>query len=223
MTIRQETKTGHLNLSDLQVAYSIARSKHGWSDKRVSDILSSSANAERIYYILAKQEIIKTTFPAFMEMVEDQGLIKVLKSHDCYVTKGRGENKTTFCNAYVWVLIAMEMNPMLYGNVITWLTDGLILNRIEAGNMFKGLTSAVHKFRDVDYVALAKSLNYVVFKRHETAIRNTGTEAQLKELERLESNLAYSIDTGFIKSFPSLMEHIREIWRKKYNRKSHGQ
>jgi hypothetical protein len=216
ITIRQETKTGFLNLSDLQDAYATARSLHGWSDKRVSDILASVNNAERAYYILEKQGFIKTGFPAFMEMVKKDGLTKVLKSINCYVTRGRRADKSTSCNPYIWVLIAMEMNPMLYGEVVTWLTDKLILNRIEAGNMYKDLSKAVSKFKDVDYASLSKALNHVVFGRHETGIRNTGTEEQLKELERLENNLAFTIDAGFIKSFTALMEYIREIWTKKY-------
>ena len=217
ITIRQETKTGFLNLTDLQNAYAVARSLHGWSDKRVNDILSSESNAERIYYILHQQQIIKTDFPAFMEMVHKNGLLKVLKSLNCYVTRGRGENRTTSCNGYVWVLIAMEMNPMLYGIVVSWLADKLILNRIGAGDMYKDLSRACAKFRDTDYQNIARALNHVVFGRHESGIRNSGTEDQLNELHRLESNLAFSIDAGFIKSFPELMENIREIWRKKYN------
>lgn len=217
ITIRQETKSGSLNLSDLQDAYVIARSSRGWSDKRVNDILSSSSNTERIYYILEKQNLIKAEFPAFMEMVQKDGLVKVLKEIKCYTTKGRGENRSTYCNPYIWVLIAMEMNPMLYAHVITWLTDGLILNRIEAGDMYKELAKAIMRFRDADYQALAKALNFVVFGKHESGIRNTGTEEQLKELHRLELNLTFAIESGLITSFADLMSQLRRQWGNKYN------
>ena len=125
------------------------------------------------------------------------------------------KKRSTYCNPYIWVLIAMEMNPVLYAEVVTWLTDKLIINRIEAGDMYKDLSKAVAKFPNTDYGNLAKALNHTVFGRHEVGIRNTGTEQQLKELHKIESNLAFSIDAGFIRSFSDLMAHIRKIWIKK--------
>lgn len=217
--IRQETKESFLNLSDLQKSYGVARELHGWSDKRVSDILSSESNAERVFYILQKQGFINTTFSAFMELVQKDGLTKVLKSLGCYKTTGRGENKTTSCNQYVWVLVALEMNPMIYGEVVYWLGDKLILNRIEAGNMYRGLSKAVSKFPDVDYAKLGTVLNHVIFKKHETGIRNMATEAELKDLENLERNLAFAIDRKFIKSFPELLDHLRDEWRLRHTPK----
>lgn len=217
VTIRQETKTGNLNLSDLQHAYDSARSDFGWSEKRFTEILSYSANRERIYYVLEKQSVIKTSLNAFMEMIEREGITKVLKSYGAYTTKGARNTKSVWCNPYIWVLVAMEMNPMLYGEVVTWLTDRLILNRIEAGDMYKGLTKAITKFKDVDYSALGKALNFIVFGKHEPGIRNKGTEEQLLELHRLELNLSFAIEAGLIKSFDNLMEHLRKQWAKKYN------
>ncbi|MCF0060140.1 hypothetical protein MUK70_12885 [Dyadobacter chenwenxiniae] len=215
-TIRQETKTGSLNLSDLEKAYQKARALYGWGEKgKVQDIISQKENSERVYYVLKETGIINSDFSEFMEMVEKQGMIKTLKELNCYHASGRSTNKTVWCNPYIWVLIAMELNPMLYGKTVVWLTDQLVFNRIEAGQMYKGLSKAVYKFPDVDFSALAKALNHIVFGRHETGIRNTGTESELRELERLEANLAFSIDSGFINSFPALMDHLRSLWHKK--------
>lgn len=217
ITIRQETKTGFLNLSDLQVAYDKAKAEEGWSNKIVQEVLSYMDNKERIYYILHKQGFIKSSLNEFIELVENKGITNTLKSLGVYSMKGRGSNRTTVCNPYIWMLLAMEMNPKLYGEVVTWLTDKLILNRIEAGDLYRDLSKSISKFKDVDYGALAKALNYIVFGRHESGIRNTGTEEQLSELRNLELNLSYTIDSGFIKSFPSLMEHLRVLWAKKHN------
>lgn len=216
ITIRQETKSGFLNLSDLQDAFDKARLINGWSKKSVQEILSYSSNRERIYYILEKQCVINSSLNEFIELVDKQGITKVLKMFGAYRTTGARSTKTTSCNPYIWTLIAMEMNPMLYGEVVTWLTDKLILNRLDAGNMYKELSRAVGRFPNADYQSLAKSLNYVVFGRHESGIRNTGTEQQLKELHLLESNLAFSIDSGFIKSYDDLIEQIRIAWKGKY-------
>ena len=40
VTIRQETKTGFLNVSDLQEAYTRKRIQEGWSEKRIDHILN---------------------------------------------------------------------------------------------------------------------------------------------------------------------------------------
>jgi hypothetical protein len=112
-------------------------------------------------------------------------------------------------------MVAMELNPIFKAEVIGWLTDSLILNRIEAGQFYKELTSAMSKFDNVDYVKVAKGLNYCVFNQHETMLRNTASKDQLKELERLEAKLAYAIEAGFIKSFPQLLEELRAEWRRK--------
>ncbi|OGX84126.1 hypothetical protein BEN47_16750 [Hymenobacter lapidarius] len=215
--IRQQSKTGHLNLTDLQGAYAVARLQYGWSERNLTEVLNAKANAERIYYLLSERDFIKVDFSSFMEMVEKDGVIKVLKALAVYKTNGRAENKTTWCDPYIWVLIAMEMNPMLYAKTVTWLTDSLLLNRIEAGNMYRGLSGAMAAFPRVDYAAVAKALNLLVFGRHETGIRQTGTSAQLKELAALEENTAFSISMGFIRNQDQLLETLRQVWRNKFN------
>jgi len=218
VTIRQQTKTGFLNLSDLELAYASDRIINSRKERgRVQDIIAQKENAERIFFVLKETGIINSDISEFIEMCQEDGMVKTLKKLGVYKVSGARDNKTIWCNPYIWVLVAMELSPTLYAKTVVWLTDRLVFNRIESGEMYKGLTKSVSVFFDVDYPALARALNHVVFGKHETAIRNTGSEEQLHELQRLENNLSFSIDAGFIKSFPALMEQIRDIWRKKYN------
>ena len=212
INIRQQTKTGFLNLSDLQEAYTQARVKNGWSDKEVQQILQQKENMERVYYILLQQQIINLDFSRFIENCKKEGFLKYLKNLGVYQTSGARQNKATWCDPYIWVLVAMELSPLLYSIVVMWLGDKLIINRIEAGNFYKGLTQAISKFKDVDYVRLAKALNYKVFGRHETGIRNLATKEELKKLTELESRFAFAIDMKYVNSFE---ECIKEI--EKYN------
>lgn len=217
VTIRQDTKNQFLSVTDLQEAYTRARIEKGWSDKRVSDILSNIGSAERIYYILEKQGFIKTGFPAFMEEVKKDSLVSVMKRCGAYKTVGARNNRHVSCNPYVWVLLAMELNPELYATVVMWLTDNLIINRIEAGDKYNALCRAASKFPDVDYRVIAKGLNYIIFDVHETMIRNQATQEQLKELDDLQKMLAFSIDMGYIKSFDELVEEMRKLYKKRNN------
>lgn len=217
--IRQETKTGFFNLSDLQEAYNKARIIHGWSKRDINDVLRMESNHERLFYLLEDLNIIKVSFVTFMEMIKRQGITNTLKSYGVYRTSGARESRSTWCNPYIWVLVTMEMNPILYAKAVRWLSDKLILNRIEAGDMYKGLTAAVCKFPNVDYSKLAKGLNHVVFDFHESGIRNRATESQLKELENIERQMAFAIDMGYIKSFDQLIEALRVMWHKNQQKK----
>lgn len=215
--IKQDTKTSFMSLTDLQEAYTRKRIEMGWNEKRIENILSNKDSAERIFYILEKQGyMIKTTFPVFMEMVNNESLIKVLKKVGAYKTVGRGANRRTMCDPYIWVLVAMELNPMLYAEVVTWLTDRLILNRIEAGDKYNILSKAVSRFHDVDYARMAKGLNWIVFNKHESMIRNQATQNQLKELEQLQNNLVFYIEMGDVDTFEDLIKIMRLLYKKKW-------
>jgi len=209
VVIKQETKTGFMSLTDLQEAYTHARVLNGWSDKRIDHIIKQVENSERIYYLLKEQGFVNVSIDTFTEMVEKDGMIKVLKKAGVYKTTGRAENKTTMCNSYIWVLIAMELNPQLYAKVVTWLTDKLILNRIEAGNMCKTLNSALYKIKNTDFSKIAIELNKKAFGKHEAGIRNTRSKEELEKLYRLEDRVAFAIDRGYIKSTDEIIKAIR--------------
>lgn len=211
VTIRQNTKDCMLNLSDLQDAYTIARIQNKWSDKgKIQDIISQKENSERIYYILKEQEIINSDFSEFMEDVEKDGVVKYLKNKGVYKTTGRGENRTVFCDPYIWVLVAMELNPQIYAKVVMWLTDKLILNRIEAGNLQLSLSQALSRhIPQPDYSSVAIECNKRIFGKHESKIRNTRSQDELKELSRLEDNIAFGITKGFYKTNEEVLEAIK--------------
>ena len=212
VVIRQQTNGQMLSLTDLQEAYTQARVLNHWKDKDISNIMNTESNIERIFYLLSEQKIIdsdKTTLEWFYDEVKDNGLTRVLKSLNVYKTTGRGENKAVYCNPYIWVLVAMELNPQLYAKVVMWLTDKLIFNRIEACEMNKSLRGAMAKLPSPNYAEVNMALNKKVFGRHETGIRNTGSENQLHDLYSLEDNIAFCINKGFYKTNEEVVEAIK--------------
>lgn len=202
----------------MQDAYFHARIEKGWADRRIERILSTNDSAERIYYILEKQGLIKTQFCAFMEDVKNTSLVKVLKKCGAYKTSGARENKHTSCNPYIWVLLAMELNPELYATVVIWLGDNLITNRIEAGDKYNDLCRAASKFKDVDYTKIGRALNYVVFNQHEKKLRNTASQEELKEIDDIQKSLAFAINMGYIKTFEGLISEMRKLWYLKWDK-----
>lgn len=221
VVIRQDTKGEFLCLTDLQTAYAKERFAKGWQDRRVETILSTRSIAERVYYIARRRGYIREDMPIdeFIDEVCETSMIKVLKRYKMYKTMGAREEKRVICDPYIWVMIALEMNPEIYAEVIFWVTDKLIINRIEVGDRYNTLSRAVARFPDVDYPEMARALNWIVFNKHETNIRNKATQEELKELERLQSNLSFSIDSGFINSFEELMNTMRSIYIRKHKSK----
>jgi hypothetical protein len=209
--VRQQTKDGMLNLSDLQEAYTVARVKNGWPEKNINRIMEN--DKETLFYLLEKQQVIDVQMSTFINNVDNQGFAKYMKTLGVYKTTGARETRTVWVNPYIWVMVAMELNPIFKAEVIGWLTDSLIINRIEAGNFYKELSRAISKFSNVDYVRVAKGLNYCIFGEHETGLRNTATKEQLKELERLESRLAFAIDMDYIKTFDELIIELQKVYK----------
>jgi hypothetical protein len=216
--IRQETKTGFLNLSDLQDIFDKIRISKGWTSKHIPELISRIENVERIFYILKNQNVITVDMSTFIEMVKNKGIATTLKAIGQYRTTGARHTKTTWVNPYIWVLIALELSPEFYGKTVIWITDKLIINRIEAGNFYKDLSRALAKFKNPDYIGIAKALNYCVFQRHEAGIRNSASQQQLKELENIERQMAFAIDMGYIKTQEQLIEDLRKYYKMKWNR-----
>lgn len=218
VTIRQDTKSQFLSVTDLQESYTRARIERGWSSKNVNEILTGKENVERVYFVLKESGAIEIEFSTFMEMVHSDSLVKVLKRLGVYRTSGRGSNRSTYCNPYIWILLAMELNPELYGKVVVWMTDNLIINRIEAGDKYNELCRAAARFPDVDYRSIAKGINFIVFNVHETMIRNKASQDELKEIEFTQYSLAVMIDMGFITSFSQLLGVMRDMYQKKWGK-----
>lgn len=209
IVIKQETKTGFLSVSELQKAYEVARWQYGWSDKRISDIQQTDAFKERVFYLLQNQCIIKTSFTAFIEMVEKEGITKVLKGLGVYKTTGARESKATFTNPYIWILLAMELNPMIYAKVVIWLTDSLVFDRVEAGDEFRPMNNAIKKIiENPDYRKYSIAINEKVFGKHLTGMRNLASSSELKKVTKIEQFLTQGIEMGMIKQDNQIMYAI---------------
>ena len=209
ITIRQNTKDGFLSVTDLQKAYEKARWQYYWSDRKVADILNTNSTKERVFYLLSERNSVKTDFVGFMEMVNNEGLTKVLKGLDVYKTTGRGASKTVMADPYIWVLLAMELNPMLYAKVIIWLTDSLVFDRVEAGTEYMPMNSAIKRVvGNPDYPTYAKAINNKVFGNHQTGMRNIASAKELRKIADIEKFIINAIGQRWLKSEQDILNAI---------------
>jgi hypothetical protein len=211
VTIRQNTKEQFLSITDLQKAYDKARWQYGWSEKKVNEILTYQDAKHRVYYLLIERGLIKMSLSNFMEMIEKEGLTSVLKGLGVYKTTGRGSNKSVMADPYIWVLIAMELNPMLYAKVIIWITDTLIFDRIEAGTEYKPMNGAIKSaIYNPDYTKFARAINIKTFGFHQSGMRNLASSKELRKITEIEKFVTNGISQGWLKSEDQILRAIQE-------------
>jgi hypothetical protein len=208
--VRQETKNGFMSVTDLQQAYEKARWMHGWSDRSIHTVLQASGTQEKVYHLLKERNLINLGFPNFTELVESEGLITVMKGLGVWKTTGRGTNRNVVCDPYVWTLLAMELNPMLYAKVIIWLTDSLIFDRMEAGDKFKPMNGAISRLLEKpDYPKYAREINFRVFGEHIQGMRNLASAKELRLISEIENTVTKAIEHGWVKSEEEILKLIR--------------
>lgn len=212
VTIKQDTKSQMLSVTDLQNAYEKARWQHGWSERRIESVTTQSEFKERLFYILENQGVIKTSILVFMEMIEKEGLTRVMKGLGVWKATGARGNNQVYCDPFVWVLIAMEMNPMIYAKVVIWLTDSLVFNRIEAGSEYMPMNAEIKRvLQNPDYTVFAKAINVRVFGKHLAGMRNLASAKELRKISDIEKTIITAIKNGWIKTENEILKAIETI------------
>ena len=60
---------------------------------------------------------------------------------------------------------------------------------------------------------MAKGLNYIVFAKHESNLRQKATIQELKSLSALQEKLAFAVNMGYNKNLEELINEMRRIYR----------
>lgn len=202
VTIRQNTKEQFLSVTDLQHAFEKGKWQYGWTGQTINQLMLTDELAKKCYGVLLECDFIKCDMSKFMGMVNNNGLITVLKGLDVYKTTGRGSNKQVMAHPYIWMSIAIELNYVLYGKVIKWLTDSLVFDRIEAGNEYMPMNSAIKKVlgSSADYPKYARLINTRVFGQHQTGMRNLASAKDLRKIADIEKFIINAIEQGWLKT-----------------------
>jgi hypothetical protein len=212
ITIKQETKTGFLSVTALQKAYEAARWEYGWSERSLTWIMQTQDFKERVYYLLENQGYINESINSFIERINEMGIAKLLKSLNVYKTTGARHTKEVMCNPYIWVLLAMELNPMIYAKVVIWLTDSLIFDRIEAGTEYRPMNDAIKKIiPNAEFYKYAMAINERVFEKHFAGMRNLASANELKKITKIEQFITQGIDLGMIKNEAQILYTIKTL------------
>ena len=164
----------------------------------------------------------KKEIASFLKMDQTKAFLEVLVNEEGLNTAKspylatRGKQGGTWMHPILYIKFAMWINPRFEYFALKFIHDQLIEVRRSAGDNYIGLTSALGRYNDTDYAKVAQALNYIVFGRHQSGIRNFATQSQLEELDRLQQQFAFAIDMGLIRSFDQLLDKLREVYNQKH-------
>jgi hypothetical protein len=176
--------------------------EHSGQNKEVSKFFENE-NAKEFIKALMTEEKLNTQNSAYLST--------------------RGKNGGTWMHKILFIKFAMWLNPAFEVKVIKFVNDEMIKYRHEAGDEYRELGAAIEKivpghFVKTAMMKIAEALNWIVFNRHETGIRNKfGDEQKQRELYILEKKVADLINEGFIFEYEQVVNYLR----KRYNEKNY--
>lgn len=190
--VLQRTKDGMFNATALLRQWNESTN----NNKRIQDFFENQ-NTQAFIAALMDEEDLKVPNLAYLK------------------TRGK-YNGGTWMHPYLFVKFAMWLNPRFEVKVVKFVYDQLIQYRHSAGDNYNVLAKSIAALPDVDYPQVARGLNWIVFNKHARDIRNTATLQQLQDLDELQRKLAFSVDMGYIRSFPDLMNSMRRIYNRQH-------
>lgn len=145
-----------------------------------------------------------------------------LKERQDVLIQSKGKNGGTWMHPLLFLDFAMWLNPRFKVKVLKFVQDEMIKFRNLAGDAYPEMCKAVHSiipeniFRE-KIAALAKSLNIIVYGKHESQTRNkVGDASKIKELYELQHQIAQWINLGMVNSYEQLKTVLTKLYYQKH-------
>lgn len=145
-----------------------------------------------------------------------------LNSRKSAYLSSRGKNGGTWMHPILFIDFAMWINPSFKYDVIKFVYDEMIKFRNLAGDAYPSMCRAVRSimpepiFRE-KVKDLARSLNIIVYGRHESEMRNKiGDESKIREMYELEKQIAQWINIGLVGNYKQLKVALNKLYYQKY-------
>lgn len=216
---------GYVCITDVMSALRDKREKQGADQIQLSHLMETLDFQEKCNELLDK---LKSKNLLRLSSFSKDGRVSISSIYDLSrvglaYRKGKGETQRWFINPYLFVMLAIEMDPELYAEVMMWMIDGdMIGNHNQAGDAYIKMCSAVSKVvKDKNELSdkikqVAKGINFVVFNKHEDGIRNSASKDELNDIIDLENVISALVDDGFLKDYDSIINYIGNKWTKKW-------
>ena len=200
--ILQRTKDGYFDANALLVQWN---KKPNNKKKNMVDFKNSKATNE--FLEVLNEEIAQT----------ENSTMAILEKKGRNTSKGRTKDEV-WMHPYLFIDFCMWLNPKFKLAIIKAVYDGLIKTRIEAGDNYKTLSSSLVKLKGYSFQEVAKAIQWIVYNKVGKDLRQTATEEQLSEINEIQTKLAFAIDMNYITSYNQLLEEMRKMYNKKYQK-----
>lgn len=193
----QRTKDGFFNATELLKQWNVSNN----SKKELKHYFENQSANELINTIVEREN---------------------LNSRNSAYLGSRGKNGGTWMHPILFIDFAMWINPSFKYDVIKFVYDEMIKFRNLAGDAYPSMCRAVRSimpesiFRE-KVKDLARSLNIIVYGRHESEMRNkVGDEAKIREMYELEKQIAQWINIGLVCNYKQLKAALNKLYYQKY-------
>lgn len=204
MEVIQRTKDGYFEANDLLTKWNSVKDR---PRRQMSKFMESPNTKEYIERIKAGESPRADMLHAECQVVE------VIKGRN--TSKGRSRD-SVWMHPYLFIDFAMWINPTFKYEVVKFVYDRLIEFRINVGGGYKNLSSVGSRYLEgYDFALVARAMNHIVFGKEGKDLRQTASQEELKELDRLQDILIDSIEMGTITTFKELIENLQRRWCKK--------
>lgn len=191
LPIRQNSKTGFLNLNDLLNCY-------------LKDVPKSPKKIDKYLTLNQTKEFAETIRESQLEAINQNtqkkgDLISPLVEPLEVMETKRGKNGGTWVHPYLFLDFAMWLNPKFKLWAMSIIEDKLIELRNEAGDRFKEMNQALKKSGIVsprEYAREAVMINKIVFNGESKERRDKATVEELDFLNKLQKFNAHLIEKG---------------------------
>lgn len=208
--VEQRTKDGFFNLTSL-----IRQWNNHVDTQRV---LNTQKNGELKKKDMDDYLSNKSTFEFINVIIERENL----NDKTDVVKSSKGKFGGTWVHPLFFIDACMWINPYFKYDALKFVQDEMIKFRNLAGDAYPEMCKAVHSiipeslFRE-KIVALAKSLNILVYGKHENQMRNkVGDASKIKELYELQHQIAQWINLGMVNSYEQLKAVLTKLYYQKY-------
>lgn len=201
----QRTKDGYFDANDLLSKWNKSKDN---SERPMAKFLGSPKTKDFIEALV--DEIGTTT----KQKLPDTQVVEIIKGRT--LSDGTKTINQVWMHPYLFIDFAMWINNKFKVKVIQFVYDRLIEFRINVGGGYKNLSSVGSRYLEgYNFALVARAMNHIVFGKEGKDLRQTATQEELKELDRLQDILVDSIEMGTITTFKELMENLRRRWCKK--------
>lgn len=207
--VAQRTKDGYFDANVL-----LRQWNENNSEKRISRFLESPKTKEFI-------SVLESEISQSAEMHDADNKVVIIKKGR-NTQKGRTHDEV-WLHPYLFIDFAMWINPKFKYQVIKFVYDELIKNRIDAGNNYKEMCNSIktitkeNESLTKNICRVAEALNYIVYGEHIKDIRNKqADECKLKELAELQKDVTKLINKRFIKNMDMLMDYLKDEYKERH-------